>query len=510
MKKMLGRFIVWHRLMALPSCVFFGIWFLSGVVMMYARMPELTEADRLLRLPSLDLRAASAFPGSLALVAAPERITLGMLNGRPAYRILPRSGRWFSIYADDGAKAGALDSRAAIRSAAIFSGANPDRLSEVREIADVDQWTVYPASRVFLPFHLIAANDPARTTYYVSAATGSVYLTTTLRGKILAWCGAIPHWWYITALRSNNSLWHWVMIAASGWGVLMCVFGIAAGVMRYSPSKRYRFPGPRYSSVPHVGMKRWHYILGYGFGLVTFTWILSGLFSMNPGNWSPGPEASPGEVHAFAGASLDVARFRVSPAQAWNALNQCLHPKEVELVMFNGEPYYLGRETPFHERLLPADGASSGCLSDVPLAQVVAASRRAAGDAPVLSVDMLSSYDSYYYDRKHQKPLPVVRVRLADSKQTWLYVNPAAGLIQARYTERSRWERWLYNGLHSLDFPFLFDRRPLWDVVVIVLSLGGLALSITGIVLTVRYLRKSSKRRSPRRSSVLRRGVASP
>jgi len=494
-KKLLGRFIVWHRWLALPSCLFFGIWFVSGVVMMYARMPELTESDRLARLPNLDLNAAFAFPSSVASVVKPERIILGMLNGRPAYRILPRDGRWFSIYADDGGTVGEIDSRAAIQSAAAFSGRAPNQLSAVGEIADVDQWTVYPASRVYLPFHIISGNDPARTNYYVSAGTGAVYLTTTFRGKLLAWCGAIPHWWYITALRSNNSMWHWVLIAASGCGVLMCIFGIAAGIMRYSPSKRYRFPGPRYSSVPHVGMKRWHYIIGYGFGFITFTWILSGLFSMNPGNWSPGPDASLAEVHSFAGAPLDTRAFTMSPLQAWNSLNRCLRPKEIELIMFNAEPYYLGRETPFHVRLLRADRAGTGCLSQVPLSQVETASRRLAGGASVLSVDTLTSYDGYYYDRKKQKPLPVVRIRLADQKQTWLYVNPETALIQARYTVRSRWERWLYNGLHSLDFPFLYYHRPLWDLVVIILSVGGFALSITGIVLTVRYLQKSYKKR---------------
>ena len=499
MKKMLGRFIVWHRLLALPSCLFFGIWFLSGVVMMYARMPELTETGRLDRLPKLDLSTATSFPSKLSTSVQAERITVGMLNGRPVYRILPSTGRWFSVYADDGSSVGTLDANAAIQSAAEFSGKPVGALSFAERIADVDQWTVYPASRVFLPFQIVNGNDPQHTKYYVSAATGAVYLTTTLRGRFLAWCGAIPHWWYITALRSNNSLWHWVLIVASGWGVLMCIFGIAAGIMRYSPSKRYRFPGPRYSSVPHVGMKRWHYILGYGFGFITFTWILSGLFSMNPGSWSPGPDASRAEIHSFAGAPLSLSAFTTTPKKAWSQLRQCLPLKEMELIMFNGEPYYIGRESVSNVRLLPAGIDASSCLSEMPLNQLVVASGRVGAHAPpvspILSIDLLHTYDSYYYDRKFQKPLPVVRVRLSDTKGTWLYINPKTALIQARYTERSRWERWLYNGLHSLDFPFLIYRRPLWDFVVILLSIGGFTLSITGVVLTVRYFQKSFKRR---------------
>jgi hypothetical protein len=493
MKKMLGRFLVWHRLLALPSCLFFGIWFASGVVMMYARM--LTESDRLDRLPTLNLSTATSFPPKLSTSTPAERITVGMLNGRPVYHILPSSGRWFSVYADDGSSVGAVDASTAIQSVANFSGNPVNSLSFDREIADVDQWTVYPASRVFLPFQIINGNDPQQTKYYVSAATGSVYLTTTLRGRFLAWCGAIPHWWYITGLRSNNSMWHLVMIVASGWGVMMCIFGIAAGVMRYSPSKRYRFPGPRYSSVPHVGMKRWHYILGYGFGFITFTWILSGLFSMNPGSWSPGPDASLAEIHSFAGSQLRLSAFKTTPKQAWIQLRRCLPLKEMEIIMFNGEPYYIGRENVVNVRLLSAGGDAPSCLSQIPLDQLVVASKRVGQGALTTSIDTLNSYDSYYYDKKFQKPLPVVRVRLADTKGTWLYINPKTALIQARYTERSRWERWLYNGLHSLDFPFLIYRRPLWDLVVIVLSIGGFALSITGIVLTVRYFQRTFKKR---------------
>ena len=49
--------------------------------------------------------------------------------------------------------------------------------------------------------------------------------------------------------------------------------------------------------------------------------------------------------------------------------------------------------------------------------------------------------------------------------------------------------RWLYHGLHSLDFPWLYKYRPLWDIVVISLLLGGCALSVTSLMLAWRVLR---------------------
>ena len=77
------------------------------------------------------------------------------------------------------------------------------------------------------------------------------------------------------------------------------------------------------------------------------------------------------------------------------------------------------------------------------------------------------------------RPLPVLRIRYSDPQQTWLYLDPARGVIASRLERSSRWNRWLYHGFHSLDFPFMYYKRPLWDIVVIVLSLGGIAISVT-------------------------------
>ena len=85
----------------------------------------------------------------------------------------------------------------------------------------------------------------------------------------------------------------------------------------------------------------------------------------------------------------------------------------------------------------------------------------------------LQEYDGYYYDSRGSRPLPVLRVRYADEHGTWLYLDPQRGGIVQRSVSVTRLRRWLYQGFHSLDFPFIYFRRPLWDIVVIVLSIGG-------------------------------------
>jgi hypothetical protein len=57
----------------------------------------------------------------------------------------------------------------------------------------------------------------------------------------------------------------------------------------------------------------------------------------------------------------------------------------------------------------------------------------------------------------------------------------------------SRLRRWLYQGFHSLDFPFLYFHRPLWDIVVIVLSIGGTVLSFTTMLPAWRRLKRHGR-----------------
>jgi hypothetical protein len=118
---------------------------------------------------------------------------------------------------------------------------------------------------------------------------------------------------------------------------------------------------------------------------------------------------------------------------------------------------------------------------------------RAQVDAPIEDEVWLDAYDGYYYDSGGTLSLPVLRVRYQDEARTWVYVDPSRGDVVRRNESTTRMRRWLYQGLHSLDFPFLYYRRPLWDIVAIVLSIGGLALSVTTILPALRRLRRRAR-----------------
>ena len=55
-----------HRWLGIAGCLLFVAWFLSGIVMMYARMPGLANEERLARAPALDLSTVTVSPADAA------------------------------------------------------------------------------------------------------------------------------------------------------------------------------------------------------------------------------------------------------------------------------------------------------------------------------------------------------------------------------------------------------------------------------------------------------------
>jgi len=86
------------------------------------------------------------------------------------------------------------------------------------------------------------------------------------------------------------------------------------------------------------------------------------------------------------------------------------------------------------------------------------------------------------------KPLPVLRVVFADAHATWVHIDPHTGAVLDKSDRHRRASRWLFALLHSWDWAPLLASRPLWDVLLIVLSLGGGVLSATGVVVGWRRL----------------------
>jgi hypothetical protein len=221
-------------------------------------------------------------------------------------------------------------------------------------------------------------------------------------------------------------------------------------------------------------------ILGLMAGLTAATWAFSGFLSMDP---FPTQVADPGpDIAGALRGQIQLADFEAKPPN--HALAD-LKVKELELVSVAGEPAYIAIAERGQTRVIPVGGEPMAAFDQNHIFDIV---KKAAGNVAELRV--LDEYDAYYLDRHHQLPLPVILVRLNDPGRTRYYIDPKTARVVGDYSS-SQWViRWLYHGLHSLNFPWLYKYRPLWDIVVISLLLGGTALTITSLILAWRVLRR--------------------
>lgn len=501
-----------HRWLGVALSIIFLMWFVSGIVMMYWSFPSIDASDRLQRAPALDAKRITVSPEqAFAALSGDQRsgqVRLTTFDGRPVYRFGGGEGRGGGggrgggaamVYADDGTVHQHVDAAMIDRAAVAWTG-RPLTEATKQAVGEVDQWTV-GGLRTVRP--LFKYSWPDGQQVYVNGNTAEVAQYTTTASRFWAYLGAIPHWLYFTPLRKHQPEWFSVVVWSSLIGTVAPLMGIVIIIWMYSPGKRYRHAGAP-TSIAYRGWKRWHAIAGLFFGLVTATWAFSGLLSMGPfpimnrltdlilpappeaagGGGGRGPGGPPGVAKALGGGALPLSAYAErSPRDAIAAV-QGFDVKELEFTSFAGEPLYLATNGRGGTRLIPLHGDPMTTLDPE---DVLRAVRNTVG-SNLADLRVMDEYDAYYRDRRRERPLPVIYARVNDAVGSRYYIDPKTANIVGQYNARGWVNRWLYHGLHSLDFPWLYKYRPLWDVVVISLMLGGTALCVTSLVLTWRVL----------------------
>jgi hypothetical protein len=187
---------------------------------------------------------------------------------------------------------------------------------------------------------------------------------------------------------------------------------------------------------------------------------------------------------------MDLADYAGKhPSEVLAKVDGIFQPKQLEYTTFAGEPVFHVTNGSGETRVIPVDAEKASGLNRDHVLEVV---KEAAGEANIANTTWLEQYDRYYLDRNHEAPLPVWRVELRDEGHTRIYVDPATARVVGRYAESTAaWvNRWLYHGLHSLNFPWLYNYRPAWDIVVLGLMLSCVWLCWTSIVLAYRVVKK--------------------
>jgi hypothetical protein len=511
--------IFFHRWLGIAVGLMFVAWCISGFVLMYAGIPHIKAGERLSRLPDLDLSTATITPQQALdkVGGTPFRLRISMQGERPVYRINTGAvfGQWTLVYADNGEVLKTFDEAAALDWVATRYPEHKDSLRYETLLTGPDMFTHSPALQTHMPMHRIALDDADATEYYVSANTGEAVMKTTRGSRILGFLGYNLHtlfffrqatWW--------TPLLHWLSYIGLG----MTVLGIVLGIWRFSSRPVHIKRGVAYRT-PYAGWWKWHHYAGLIFGALMLTWMVSGIISMSiiPGItetlYTPAQlQAGARTVQGF-GPPVDYKPLTLDGIRhAADTIGREFAIKELELLYYNDEPHYVAYRAPTADevthwqahsamefitqyldhdhRIISAVDTSAHTFTDFSEADLLQAAATAMPGHEYVELTWLREHDDYYYQTidtfdlglpRTVRTLPVLRLKYDDPQQTWLYLTPSHGqLIKAEI--RDRRNRWGYYGMHGLDFAFLWNARPLWDIVVLILLLGCFAMSTTTLV----------------------------
>ncbi len=451
-----------HRYLGMAMGLFMLMWCLSGIVMMYVPYPSLPEREREQALSAIDWSKCCAW-GTAEIDATGS--TIEAMGSTPVLR----SGGG-TIDLRSGKRLDGISREAALSVARGFGASNPRIIDEVVR----DQWTVSGDFNDARPFWRIALGDEADTELYVSRRDGRAVQRTSSRERFWNYLGAVPHWLYFTPLRRNAVLWSQIVIYLALAGTVLTVLGLTAGVIQFVRRPDGHWTGYR-------GLLAWHHLPALGFGLFAFTWIASGLLSMNPWGWLEGQGSEREQiVLSRTTARSSELRFTIERIAARRPSNVVA----LTAVPLLGGTYLLETAKGGGRRRLNLAG-NPALLMDADWQAI----GRALG---IPDPKLLDREDTYYFSHHGELVrLPVYRSIGADS--TRYYFDAVTGSFVGKVDGGAAGYRWLHQGLHRLDFAGL--ARPLWDLVMLFLLGGVMLVTATGTLLGLRRIARAISRK---------------
>jgi hypothetical protein len=509
MARLLRRLHRLHRALGSVLCVLMASWFLSGAVMTFAGYPSYGERARLRDLPSLGELPETAL--SPALAAQVQRFMvhepgaeLSLIRPLEEPRILLRSqGEVVAVLSLRAADASPPLSEEQAREIAERVVGAPAH--QVERLDQSDQWSVALPRAVF-PLFRVSLADGEHSELYVSAASAEIVQRTTRKDRVLAWLGAIPHWVYPTLLRRERALWRNVVIALASFGLVLTSAGLIAGL---DTARRVRRRRARQGPPINDAALRLHQRIGLGFGLLALCWLFSGVLSFNPFDWTASRGLWSRAEQSLRGSPSEAGQLPW--ARLLDALTLCqraLDVRELRVRYLTGTPIATCLGVDGARRLLVLTEDALKIERELPGPLLNAAAQAIAGRDVRFRAQRVDRADQYYYPT-HTEPdlvLPCIRVDAEDRVRTRYYLDPISGELLRTLTARLRLERYLFHGLHSWDFAFLYEQRGLWRAAVLSAMGLGASLSLLGVALTLRRLlrRRNSLRRQRARELAAR------
>ena len=475
-----NRWLTWfHRWAGVVLCLLFAIWFASGAVLHFVSFPSLSPSDQHAGGEAIDLSHVFIDP-SHALARAPLANDLRLLSvaGRPVYVAEQPKGAWVRIGGDTGEVLPPFSAAAATTVAKHFSRASAVGVSGPMEY---DQWIVHQRFDPYRPFYRVRLNDDARTDLYVSARTGEVLQRTRFSERAWNWSGAVIHWIYFTPLRKSYWAWNqvvwWVSLAA----LLSSAVGTWLGFLRFASNRA----AGRKGLSPFRGWMRWHHVIGLFASVIVVTWMLSGWLSMDHGRLFSRGETKAIQTLQMRGTSVSA----VTHAATLDSMREVTPASEITFNAIAGRAFLTaygpgGRGA----RILFLDQPPTQILPSVPDSLLFSGVDHV-WPGQVHAISTPDTYDDLY--RLAESTAGSAEAFGVDGTPALrVYVDRFSGRFLTVMDSSRRSYAWIYYALHTFQFPGLIEHPAIRTALVLVLLALGFTASATGVVLSVKRLRR--------------------
>ncbi len=473
-----NRWLAWfHRWAGVALCLLFAVWFASGAVLHFVGFPALSAHDRHQGSTDLDFQQVALSP-SEALGRVPGARDLRLLEraGHAAYLLQTSTGEWAAVSAQSGALltdvtvTEARSIAASFGSAAVVATVGP---------FSYDQWIVHQHFDPFRPFYRIRLDDAAQTDLYVSARTGEVLQRTRFTERAWNWVGAVVHWIYFTPLRRSWSAWNQVVWWVSLVALISIVAGTWLGIIRMLANRA----AGRAGLSPFRGWMRWHHLIGLFASVIVITWMLSGWLSMDHGRVFSMGHASDAQESQLSGITTRDA----AQAASIESLRRIAPAAEIALNAINGQAFLTAYESRSGTSRVVFLDDLANVLPHIPNSVMLEGVRRVWPDATAAMAQ--AGADGLY--RHAESAGEDADGFVADhGAAVRAYVDRLSGRFLVVMDLSRRSYAWIYYGLHTLEFPGLIEHPALRTFLVLFLLALGFLSSATGVVLSVKRLKR--------------------
>lgn len=500
MRKKLTNFIyTTHRLLGTLLSALFLVWFLSAFVMMYHSFPKLTTEKKIQKFETLMADSLSPIDSILRRVPAGEQITQITLSCplEKAIFCIETTNNQYTIPAINGDSLPMIDANAVLAMAKRWCASPIKRMDTLYKL---DQWIPFGALKKEFPIYKFHFNDPEQHQLYIGSQSGEPLQFTTKEARTWAWLGAIPHWVYFTWLRQDATLWSQVVIGLSALGCFMLLAGLWMGFEVWRNTRKRPGSFSPYKKKWH----HWHYVTGIIFGVTVLTFCFSGMMSLaEVPQWISRTELKKSPINYLNEQPLNPEKmgdYRVLVKQIkgikelkWKRLGTV---DFYEISMHKGRQQFRWSGGEFQPLELTRD-------------EVLRAIQPIHSPQAKFTVTQLHQFETYYRDMsrmyKNKALLPVWKIEVDDHDQSCYYIHPKTGEVKY-INQNSRIKYWTYTALHRLRIQGLNSSPQLRKGILWVLLIGGTMVSLSGVVLGIRYLRRKTKKYNRRQK---RRGLSS-